>query len=229
MEVVPRSLSSLTLCCPFCKVAMELALLFFLSALVVTLIDWVGSDSLASLVRPLLLTASSLDSTLAHRSHTQFYAPFAPAGHSTRANKAEILDLRAQLAATSSQDEFSKWARLRRKLDKAVQDLEATTANTSAHRTQFNKSFKSALWVVTTVAPFVVSSWHRKSPVFWLPRGWFGPLGWWLSFPSAPAGAPSLSRRTRPRSRPTADCAADADPHRPRLRRVSQLGSSGAG
>lgn len=31
---------------------MELALLFFLSALAVTLIDWIGSDALASLVRP---------------------------------------------------------------------------------------------------------------------------------------------------------------------------------
>ncbi|GAA5933992.1 hypothetical protein JCM3775_002843 [Rhodotorula graminis] len=150
---------------------MELALLFFLSALAVTLIDWIGSDALASL----------------------FYTPFAPAGTSTRAKKAEILQLRADLAATSSQDEFSKWARIRRKLDKAVQDLEATTADTSQHRKQFNKQFKSALWVVTTVAPFVVSSYHRKSPVFWLPTGWFGPLGWWLSFPSAPAGAIAVS------------------------------------
>ncbi|GAA5892419.1 hypothetical protein JCM8208_005817 [Rhodotorula glutinis] len=150
---------------------MELALLFFLSALAVTLIDWIGSDALASL----------------------FYAPFAPAGTSTRAKKADILQLRADLAATSSQDEFSKWARIRRKLDKAVQDLEATTADTTQHRKQFNKQFKSALWIVTTVAPFVVSSYHRKSPVFWLPRGWFGPLGWWLSFPSAPAGAVAVS------------------------------------
>jgi len=194
MRLAPLSLSLHTTA----EATMELALLFFLSALAVTLIDWIGSDALASLVRPpLLLPLLHPASRFLPRSphnlltlhRTQFYTPFAPAGTSTRAKKAEILQLRADLAATSSQDEFSKWARIRRKLDKAVQDLDNTTADTSQHRKHFNKQFKSALWIVTTVAPFVVSSYHRKSPVFWLPRGWFGPLGWWLSFPSAPAGA----------------------------------------
>ncbi|BGP50642.1 GET complex subunit get1 [Rhodotorula kratochvilovae] len=150
---------------------MELAVWLLLSTLFITAIDWIGSDTLANLI----------------------YAPFAPAAKATRTKKAEILQLRADLAATSSQDEFSKWARIRRKLDKAVQDLEASNADTAAHRKKFAATFKSALWLATTVLPFIASSWHRKSPVFWLPRGWFGPLGWWLSFPSAPAGAVAVS------------------------------------
>lgn len=36
-----------------------------------------------------------------------------------------MLALSAELKATSAQDEFSKWAKLRRKVDKAVADLEA--------------------------------------------------------------------------------------------------------
>ncbi|GAA5903632.1 hypothetical protein JCM6882_003006 [Rhodosporidiobolus microsporus] len=150
---------------------MELALGLFLSALFIQLIDWIGSDVLANLL----------------------YTPFAPTSRATKDKKAEILALRAELAATSSQDEFSKWARLRRKLDKAVQELEVANASTSSARKAFATKFKSALWLLTTVLPFIVSSYHRKSPVFWLPKGWFGPAGWWLSLPSAPAGALAVS------------------------------------
>ncbi|GAA6020441.1 hypothetical protein JCM11491_000247 [Sporobolomyces phaffii] len=150
---------------------MELALWLLLSTLIIQLIEYVGSDALASFI----------------------YTPFATSSQSNKAKKAEILQLRADLAATSSQDEFSKWARIRRKLDKAVADLESTNATATAHKAKFQTSFKSALWLLTTIVPFIISSYHRKTPVIWLPKGWFGPLGWWLSFPSAPAGAVAVS------------------------------------
>ncbi|GAA5963467.1 hypothetical protein JCM21900_006478 [Sporobolomyces salmonicolor] len=150
---------------------MELALWLLCSSLFIHLIEFIGSDALASFI----------------------YTPFAPSSRATKDKKTEILKLRQELAATSSQDEFSKWARIRRKLDKAVADLEASNSATSAQKSRFLTSFKSALWLLTTVVPFIISSWHRKTPVFWLPQGWFGPLGWWLSFPSAPAGAVAVS------------------------------------
>ncbi|POY76350.1 hypothetical protein BMF94_0547 [Rhodotorula taiwanensis] len=150
---------------------MELALWLLLTTFIVEAVGWIGSDVLANLV----------------------YTPFAPAGKAQKQQKAEILKLRAELAATSSQDEFSKWARIRRKLDKAVQDLDASNSGSTAQRQQFASNFKRALWVLTTVIPFIISSYHRKSPVLYLPRGWFGPLGWWLSLPSAPAGAVAVT------------------------------------
>ncbi|TKA52231.1 hypothetical protein B0A53_04654 [Rhodotorula sp. CCFEE 5036] len=146
---------------------MELLIGLLLTTLVVEVIAWIGSDRLASLV----------------------YTPFASASKAQKQQKADILKLRAELAATSSQDEFSKWARLRRKLDKAVQDLDNANSGSNAHRQQFAASFKKLVWLLTTVIPFIISSYHRKSPVFYLPQGWFGPLGWWLSLPSGPAGA----------------------------------------
>ena len=145
-----------------------------------------------SFSRPRLLAARVL---AADHGPPQIYTPFAPASsRATRDKKQEILQLRTELAATSSQDEFSKWARIRRKLDKAVAELEQVQQGTSQHRQQFAKRFKSLLWLATTVIPFVISSYHRKTPVVWLPRGWFGPLAWWLSFPSAPAGNSRLLR-----------------------------------
>lgn len=36
----------------------------------------------------------------------------------------QVLEDKAELGRTSSQDEFAKWAKLRRKLDKSLADLE---------------------------------------------------------------------------------------------------------
>lgn len=41
-----------------------------------------------------------------------------------RVLKAEILATKAELLQTSSQDQFAKWAKLRRKVDKGLADLE---------------------------------------------------------------------------------------------------------
>lgn len=44
------------------------------------------------------------------------------------------------------------------------------------------------LFVLTTAAPFVYTSVHSKSAVFYPPRGWFGPFERFLSLPFGPAG-----------------------------------------
>lgn len=44
---------------------------------------------------------------------------------------------------------------------------------------------------MTTGLQFVIGWWYRKTAVFYLPPGWFGPLTWWLAFPFAPAGSVS--------------------------------------
>lgn len=51
--------------------------------------------------------------------------------------------------------------------------------------------FSTVIWILTGGLQFVVGWWYRKSAVFYVPPGWFGPLTWWLSFPFAPAGSVS--------------------------------------
>lgn len=51
--------------------------------------------------------------------------------------------------------------------------------------------FSTVTWILTGGLQFVVGWWYRKSAVFYLPPGWFGPLTWWLSFPFAPTGSVS--------------------------------------
>ena len=71
-------------------------------------------------------------------------------------------------------------------LTSAVADSEIASA-----KTQFSLKFNSALWFMTTGLQFLVGWWYRKSAVFYLPHGWFGPLTWWLGLPWAPTGSVS--------------------------------------
>ncbi|KAI0949153.1 GET complex subunit get1 [Taiwanofungus camphoratus] len=105
--------------------------------------------------------------------------------------KSEILLNKKELLQTSAQDQFAKWAKLRRSVDKGLADLEKLNDEISSSKSSFSLRFNSALWLLTTSLQFIVGWWYRKSAVFYLPPGWFGPVTWWLSFPFAPAGSVS--------------------------------------
>ncbi|KAA1126347.1 GET complex subunit get1 [Puccinia graminis f. sp. tritici] len=108
--------------------------------------------------------------------------------------KTQILKTKVEFQATSSQDQFAKWARLRRKIDKDLVDLEALNKEISSAKVQFAALFSSLLWTFTSGFQFVLISWYRRSPVFFLPQDWFpSPIVWILSFPSAPYGAVSTT------------------------------------
>ncbi|KAI8053178.1 WRB/Get1 family [Gilbertella persicaria] len=107
--------------------------------------------------------------------------------------KRDALQLKAELSQTSSQDEFAKWAKLRRKLDKATADLEKLSSEIAFSKTAFELKVKSVLWFVVHGSQLVMVMWFRKSAVFYLPPGWFGPAQRFLSWPFAPAGSVSVA------------------------------------
>ncbi|KAG8751554.1 GET complex subunit get1 [Serendipita sp. 396] len=103
--------------------------------------------------------------------------------------KSSIFETKHEMAQMSAQDEFAKWAKLRRKHDKAISDLEKLNARLSASKSGFSTRFNSLVWIATTGAQFFLVWWYRREPVFYLPSGWFGPFTWFLSLPSAPSGS----------------------------------------
>ncbi|PKI82807.1 hypothetical protein MVES_003230 [Malassezia vespertilionis] len=106
--------------------------------------------------------------------------------------KVELYDTRQELNLTSAQDQFSKWAKLRRKVDKLTQQVEDKNRSLSSSQFTFGIAFKVFLFVLNTAVPSILTFYFRRSPMFYLPPGdWFGPLGAWLSWPKAPAGAVS--------------------------------------
>jgi hypothetical protein len=59
----------------------------------------------------------------------------------------------------------------------------------------FELVFKSILFAFVYGSQTIMMFWFRKSPVFYLPPGWFGPAQRFLSLPFAPAGRKNSDTR----------------------------------
>ncbi|ROW06472.1 hypothetical protein VMCG_04356 [Cytospora schulzeri] len=104
------------------------------------------------------------------------------------------LTVRRDLNATSSQDEFAKWAKLRRQHDKMLEQLEKMKTGIDASRGSFDKTVTSARWLCTSGLRWFLPFWYSREPMFWLPHGWFPYYAEWLiSFPRAPLGSVSVA------------------------------------
>ncbi|KAJ8076323.1 GET complex subunit get1 [Marasmius tenuissimus] len=154
---------------------MSVILIVFALVFLGELISWIGQSVLLELAYSLYLRI--FYPTLASKQKTL---------------KSEILTTKAELMKTSAQDQFAKWAKLRRSVDKGLADLEKINGEMSSVRTAFSFKFNTGIWVFTTGLQFFVGWWYRKAPIFYLPPGWFGPLGWFLALPFAPTGSVSV-------------------------------------
>ncbi|KAI5862360.1 CHD5-like protein-domain-containing protein [Durotheca rogersii] len=112
----------------------------------------------------------------------------------TKKAQKEYLTIRRDLNATSSQDQFAKWAKLRRQHDKLLEELEKMKSSYDASKANFDRSVNIIRWSGTTVLKIIFPLWYAKQPMFWLPQGWFPYYAEWiLSFPRAPIGSVSTS------------------------------------
>ncbi|KOS19158.1 Protein GET1 [Escovopsis weberi] len=157
----------------------SLLVIVFLIEVAVRLVDAVG----ASTLNDLLWTAIN-------------YLPVSTAKEASRrrALQAEYLKVRRDMNATSSQDEFAKWAKLRRTHDKLLEELEKAKKSSEASRSQFDKYLTTARLLLTRAPQWVLPLWYAKTPIFWLPHGWFPYYAEWLiAFPRAPLGSVSIA------------------------------------
>lgn len=154
---------------------MSLLITIFLLVFVTQLITWIGKSVLLDITYEMYLRIT-----------------LSPTAMRQRSLKSEILSTKSELLKTSAQDQWAKWAKLRRSVDKGLADLEKLNAEVASSKSAFAMKFNILLWLLTTGLQFVVGWWYRKQPVFFLPQGWLGPLGWWLALPFAPAGSVSV-------------------------------------
>lgn len=156
---------------------MELGLLILLVIFATNVVSWIGKSVLVE---------------LAFAAYQPFF--LRPSYTKQRALKKEILANKAELNATSSQDQFAKWAKLRRKLDKGLADLEKLNGSLSSHRSRFTSLFSTLLYVFTSGLQLVLCWYYRRQPVFWLPYGWTpNAVSWVLSFGGGPKGSISVT------------------------------------
>ncbi|KAF8584821.1 hypothetical protein K439DRAFT_1633221 [Ramaria rubella] len=153
---------------------MSLALTIFTLVFFTELVSWIGKAVLLNIFY-------TIHQYLFNR----------PAIQRQRQLKKEILTTKQELLQTSAQDQFAKWAKLRRKVDKGLDDLEKLNNELSSSKASYSTKFSTVIWLLTSGAQYGVGWWFGKQAVFYLPPGWFGPAQWWLALPFAPMGSVS--------------------------------------
>lgn len=86
-----------------------------------------------------------------------------------RTLKRDLYNTRQQLNLTSSQDEFAKWAKLRRTVDKIVTQLEAVNSQLAGASSSLSLLVRAVLFLSTTLFPFALTFYFGKTPMFFLP------------------------------------------------------------
>ncbi|KAF2108243.1 CHD5-like protein-domain-containing protein [Lophiotrema nucula] len=120
--------------------------------------------------------------------------PTSSAAQKAQVLKREVLRLKREMGAVSAQDDFARWAKLRRQHDKALGDYEKIDGSTKAQQTKFFAAISTIRWVATSGTRLGLQFWYSKQPMFWLPEGWVpGYVEWVLSFPRAPKGSVSIN------------------------------------
>ncbi|RDL37806.1 Protein GET1 [Venustampulla echinocandica] len=110
-----------------------------------------------------------------------------------RVLKNQFMKIRKELNSTSSQDEFAKWAKLRRQHDKILEKLEKSKAELDSTKANFDKIVGALRWAGTNGFRMFLQFWYQKEPMFWIPKGWVPYYAeWLLSFPRAPLGSISI-------------------------------------
>ncbi|QSL65727.1 hypothetical protein MERGE_000005 [Pneumocystis wakefieldiae] len=159
---------------------MSLLFVCFVIVVVINSISFLGVDVISSLIFTL-------------------YSNFFPYQLSSiikryRLLQRSALQTKKELSNTSSVDEFAKWAKLRRKYDKEISELEKSTAEMNNQRYYFNVKMRIIIWLCTYGLQYIIQWYYRKIPVFWLAKGWFPRyIEWILCFPMAPIGSVSVS------------------------------------
>ncbi|KAK3683630.1 CHD5-like protein-domain-containing protein [Podospora appendiculata] len=156
----------------------SLLVVVFVVELVVQLINTIGATTINNLLWRIVQTVpTSLSTEFALQ----------------RKRQKDYLDARHALNATSSQDEFAKWAKLRRQHDKLLEELEKKKTSLDASRAKFDRYLTTARLVSTRGLQWFLPFWYNREPMFWLPYGWFPYyVEWFASFPRAPLGSVSI-------------------------------------
>ncbi|PBP21698.1 Tail-anchored proteins 1 [Diplocarpon rosae] len=107
--------------------------------------------------------------------------------------KAQYFKIKQQMNATSSQDEFAKWAKLRRQHDRVVEQLEKSKSSTDSTKAQHDRAVTALRWLGTNGLRMFLQFWFSRQAMFWVPKGWMPYAAEWaLSFPRAPLGSVSI-------------------------------------
>ncbi|KAF2721429.1 protein GET1 [Polychaeton citri CBS 116435] len=126
--------------------------------------------------------------------YTRLPTPQSAQAKSVLSLRTEVVRLHREMGNTSAQDDFAKWAKLRRAHDKAKAQYESKTQDQQAFKATFDRTVGILRWLGTQGIKFFLQWWFAKQAMFWLPQGLVPhPVEWLLSCPRAPLGSVSIN------------------------------------
>ncbi|KAK5145069.1 hypothetical protein LTR04_001405 [Oleoguttula sp. CCFEE 6159] len=156
----------------------SLLLTVFILQVVIHLINTVGATTINELLWAL---------------YNKLPTPSFTAARNAALQKREVLRLKKEMNGISAQDDFARWAKIRRQHDKAVAEHDKSASALQASKSRFDNAVTSFRWLSTNGLRFFLQYWYARTPLFWLPQGWVpGYVEWILSFPRAPIGSISI-------------------------------------
>lgn len=105
-----------------------------------------------------------------------------------REAKTQVLKVRHEMNSVSAMDEFAKWARLKRQLDKHGAEFERLLSAQTIGQASFEVKVQLALRAIGFIFHAYLVWSYFGIPMFHLPAEWGGPVGSMLSLPNSPAG-----------------------------------------
>jgi len=156
----------------------SLLIIVFVLQLAIHLVNTVGTAAINDLLWSL---------------YNLFPTPTSKSAAEQKELKKQYFKLKQDLNATSSQDEFAKWAKLRRQHDKVLEQYEKSKTKLDSSKSAFDTSVSALRWVGTNGLRGYLQFMYAKQPMFWIPQG-FVPYyaEWLLSMPRAPLGSISI-------------------------------------
>lgn len=107
-----------------------------------------------------------------------------------RATRTRLAEVRVERTATSSKDEFAKWAKLDREYNKLKARMDSLNADVGRSRASLQSYVRMARWVLSSGLKMYLLWKYSSTPVIWLPKGALPSLvEWILSLPRAPMGS----------------------------------------
>lgn len=111
-----------------------------------------------------------------------------------RATRSRLVEVRQERTATSSKDEFAKWAKLDREYNKLKARMDLLNADVGRSRASLQNYVRTARWLLSSGLKLYLLWKYSSRPVVWLPRNVLPRfVEWVLSFPRAPMGSISAS------------------------------------
>lgn len=106
--------------------------------------------------------------------------------------RAEITDLKEKQAVLSVTDDFAKYAKLQRQVDKLLNQVRAKGLERKSYTTYLGMIFSVFTYVVHAMIVLSLMIAMRSEPLLTFPQSYFSPLSAIVGFPSGVSGAVGL-------------------------------------